>query len=220
MKSIMEEIARFQLGQLKYSELSPQAQNQLRHTWLVERVGFEPDMIFKASGVTHAGRQAVLKKAAKIKTGPRFCIPARISFEVNEYDPNALAISIPTVIDKCGDFHAWEHAGYVPRGLCPHCGATLTGPMLTKDECSACKQIIYKTIDGVRTPINHRLEFNSWVLRQMNTHDVLFSVDTILIDPNNPKFSAGLSIAMKINERKQTNPSTDANADSVEQPRT
>lgn len=197
--AIVEEIARFKLGAKKYTELSNEAQDALKADWLAERVGFEPDFMFRASGVTMNNRQAVLSKTRRLKDGPRTKIPIEIRRENNKHDEYALAIYLPTVVDAMGDYHAWEHAGYVPRGLCPHCGNTLTGPILeSHDTCPKCKGQIYEGTGADRHPTNERVEFNKFIFRLLEEGKISYGLDNILSDPNKPDLNTGLSIAIKI----------------------
>jgi hypothetical protein len=198
--SIQEEIARFKQGTVKFIDLSEEAQIALKLEWQTERLGFEPDFLFRASGVITGGRPQVLAKAKRLITSPTKTIPVRVEHEVNKWDEYALAIYIPTLLDDFGEYQAWEQAGYVPRGRCFKCGTTLTGPMLdSKDECKNCGHTTYVRDDtGKRTLIDERTELNKYIFRLMNDNKIQFGLDNILADPNKPDLNTGLSIAVRI----------------------
>lgn len=198
---VEEELARFKLGAMKYTELSKEAQEKVKEDWLAERVGFIPDFCFRASGVKANNRQGILSKASKLKDGVTTKIPVRLEKEDNKYDEYAIAIYLPTVVDAMGDYDAWEHAGYVPRGLCPNCGKTLTGPVLAKrDTCPSCKHEIFTGEGDDRVATDERVEFNKWIHRLMSEDKIEYGLDNIMSDPNKPEFSTGLSIAVKIED--------------------
>lgn len=196
-----EEIARFQQGLIPFTQLTDKAKDQLKNDYMVERVGFVPDILIRASGVRQMGRQALLVRAKSLIHNATDSLPIRVEWEENEYDEHALAVSIPTTKDVFGDYQAWEKVGYIPRGRCPHCGATLTGPqMRDHDKCHKCEKTIFTGEGDSRRPISQMVYFNQYIHGLIEEDRVEFGFDSIMMDPNRPNFAGGLSIGIKIKE--------------------
>lgn len=199
MMSLQEEITQFQMGLIKWPQLTEQAREYMKREYLVERCGFEPTMLIRCSGVTSNGRQSVLAKAKKL-LGIKAYIPIRITREENKHDLFAIAVHLPTIRDMFGDYHAYEHAGYIPRGRCNKCGITITGPRLQANhDCSNCgNQLSGKDINGNLFFTDETIKFNEYICRLMDEDKVEFGLDTILSDPAKPDLEIGLSIAIRI----------------------
>lgn len=195
-----EEIARFNQGLLNWTQLSPAARDLVKKDWLLDRLGWEPDYIIRVSGVKAGGRQGILAKTKRLITNPRVKIPVRLHHEDNNpHDKAAIAVGIPTVQDGFGDFGAWERAGYIPRGHCPACGRTLTGPILdANDSCPSCKAPLFVKVAGVRTPLDPIVELNKFLLPFLKEGRLKVGLDNIMADPQNPTLGMGLSIGLKI----------------------
>lgn len=196
-----EELARYKQGILPFNDLSEEARELLRNDFVVERCGFLPDIVIRASGVTSNGRQGVLAMTKRLMTGPRTRIPIRVVPEDNRFDPNALSILLPTRQDVFGDYMAWEQAGYIPMGRCPNCGATLTGKQMEEhDSCHSCHNKVFFTDNsGRRMPISSLVNFNAYVKKAMEK-GVEFGVENILQDPSRRGSTIGLSVGIKFKE--------------------
>lgn len=197
-----EEIARYKSGGARFVDLSPDAQEVLKEEWREQRCGFKPDLIFRASGVTMGvGRQAVLSQAHKYVT-PTRTPPVKVYRDVqNKYDEYAIAIELPRVYnDVAGVWEAWEQVGFVPRGLCPGCGRTLTGPQLSKsDHCPTCKTELFVGEGENRIPTHYFVELNKFICGLIDKDAIEFACDTIAVkeEPGRSN-NIGLSIAAKI----------------------
>lgn len=211
--TIDQEVIAYRAGTMDFLQLSEGAQAQLVEEFQIERCGFKPDFMIRASGVTMDGRQAVLNKARKY-IGATRTIPVRLEFEPeNKFDPDAIAVLIPTLQDGFGDWVAWEKAGYIPKGRCPGCGRTLTGPMLEKrDDCPDCNFKLFRDVLGEdpqhghamrigREPTQESVEFNKYVGRLIREGKVKWALDNIVADPTLPKGSIGLNIAFKLKDQ-------------------
>lgn len=208
--NIEQELAAYHAGTVDFLKLSEEAQAKIVEEFQIERCGFKPDFTIRASGVTMEGRQAVLSKARKY-IGATKTIPLRLEFEPdNKFDPNAIAVFIPTLVDGFGEWVAWEKAGYIPKGRCPSCGRTLTGPMLEKrGDCPDCGFLLFKDVLGEdpqhghamcigREVVDPSIEFNVYIGRLIKDGKLKWALDNIVADPTLPKGSIGLNIAFKI----------------------
>lgn len=200
MTPVEEEIARFKQNILKYAELSDEAKVKVQAHWQKERCGFVPTLTIRASGVQSENRQALLAKIKRLSESMGFNSepPVRLVLEPdNEWDEYAIRIEIPTIKDAFGDYSGWEHGGYIPKGKCPHCGATLTGPMLESSSCTHCSGEL-KDSEGNFT--NKTTEFNKYLTEKIKEGKVNVALDRILHDPTVTRSSIGLQIAIKIDE--------------------
>jgi len=202
----LEEIARYKAKTARFVDLSKEAQYQLRFEWSTQRCGFTPDLIFNASGVSaDRSRQAVLSQASKYITATT-SVPIRAYRDrENKYDEYAIVLEIPRIYDNIsGNWEGWERIGFVPRGRCPFCERTLTGPQLDKsDQCPSCNGTLFlneKDEKGQKKACHPHVRFNQYMCQSMDDGKVeRWACENIVVNDEIPgnKSNIGIRVAIK-----------------------
>src|SRR3990167_631679 len=79
-----------------------------------ERIGFNPEILVNAVGVSFEGRQALLAKAYRF-CGPDASPPCYLERQPdNEYDPNAVAVYLGVDYSKVTGWD-FKHVGFLPK---------------------------------------------------------------------------------------------------------
>lgn len=128
--------------------------------------------LIHVAGVSFNDRQALLKR---IDSLCKFDRAPQMKLELepdNQWDKYAIKVLVVTGFDDVTGSALYSHVGYIPKGRCPYCARTLSGPKAAAQICPDCSAEI-----GLSSIVNNKKTINKFITE--NFEKVTAGVDTV-----------------------------------------